>query len=170
MRKIFPSLMAAALVLATGSFCFAEQIDNPTYKNWSKFKPGTSVTVAMESDVGGSKTIMETTTTLVEVNADKCVTESKMSMTVGGNKMDMPANKTDVMAKIDKPAAATAPASMPDVKTSTEDVDVAGKKVKCTVTEAKSSNNGMDTSSKTWTSDEVPGMMVKSETTMSAHT
>lgn len=165
MRAYLRNILAVAVVLACGS-AFAEQIDNPQYTAWAKFKPGTSVTTQMQSDMGGSKTEIETTMTLVEINADKAVVENKSTMNMAGQKMDMPAQKTDVPAKIDKPA--TPPggeAPKADVKESSEDVDVAGKKVTCKVVEAKTTANGMNMQSKTWTSDEVPGHLVKSETT-----
>ena len=53
------------------------------------------------------------------------------------------------------------------VTMSTEEVDVLGKKVKATVTETKDTANGMNTVNKSWTSDEIPGMVIKSEMTMS---
>jgi hypothetical protein len=94
---------------------------------------------------------------------EKAVVEQKSSMTMAGNKMDMPATKTDVPAKIEKPAAVAA-GDMPkaDVKESTEEVDVAGTKYKCKVVESKAETM----QSKTWTCAEVPGQLVKSETTM----
>jgi len=169
MKRTVKTLLAAVLVMGAGSLCYgADQIDNPTYKAWSKFKPGTSATMKMESDAGGMKSETETTTTLVELNADKAVVETKMSMNAGGQKMDMPAQKTDVPAKLDKPPEAAAPNTpKPEVKESTEEVEIpGGKKVKAKVTETKSDANGMKTVSKVWMSDEVPGGMVKMETTM----
>ncbi|HEY4328744.1 MAG TPA: hypothetical protein VGN88_03340 [Phycisphaerae bacterium] len=162
-------LLAAALLLSGANFCHAaDQIDNPQYKSWAKYKAGTSITLSMVSDMAGNKTEMQTTTTLLEITADKAVVESKMSMNAGGQKMDMPATKTEVAAKIDKPAVATtAPATTaPDVKQSTDTLTVSGTAIKCNVTESKSSANGMNTNSKVWTSDQVPGGLVKSETTM----
>jgi hypothetical protein len=163
LRKSLCLLAVAAAFTATAAF--AEKIDNPLYKHWSQFKPGTTATVKTESDMAGNKSQMENTTTLVSIDADKAVVETKMSMVVGGNKMDMPANKMEVLAKIDKVDTA-ATGKKPDMKESTEDVDVAGTKVSCKVVEMTNEANGMKTVSKTWTSDKVPGMMVKMESTM----
>jgi hypothetical protein len=167
MRTSVRNLLAASLVLATSSLCFAEQIDNPSYKAWAKFKPGTTVTLKGENDMAGNKTESEMTTTLVELTPEKAVVEMKMSMVMAGSKTDMPASKSDVPAKIEKVAADPAATPKADVKESSETIDIAGKKIKCKVTESKSDANGMNTVSKAWTSDEVPGGLAKSETTMS---
>ena len=53
MRMSVKSLLAAALVMMAGTFCYgADQIDNPEYKGWSKFKAGTTVTLKTESESG----------------------------------------------------------------------------------------------------------------------
>ena len=166
MKRSLRTFAVAAALLMGASVCMAEQIDNPQYKNWAKFKPGTTVTTKTVSDMGGNKTEMETTTTLVDVAPDKLTLEAKTSMVMQGNKMDMPANKTEVQAKIEKPAATAPAADAPKATTSTEDADAAGTKVKCTVTTMTTTTNGMTINAKTWTSDEVPGMIVKSESTM----
>src|SRR5215218_6704734 len=88
MRTSVKSLFATALICTLGTVCFGEQIDNPTYKMWSKFKAGTSVTTKTVSDFAGQKSEMEITTTLKEISADKAVVETKMA--------DMPAMSTDV--------------------------------------------------------------------------
>jgi hypothetical protein len=80
----------------------------------------------------------------------------------------MPAMSTDVPAKIEKVAATpvTAEDPKPEVKESTEEVTAVDKKVKAKVTETTMNANGMKTVSKVWMSDEIPGGMVKMETTM----
>ena len=152
MKRSVQSLFVAALICVGGSFCLGQQVDNPQYKSWAKFKPGTAVT--MKTDAAG--TTIETTTTLVEVTPEKVVVESKMKM-AGMEGMDMPATKMDIPAKVAQAAGGTATGPAPVTKD--EEVEVAGKKYKTKVTETKSG----DTVSKTWTSDEVPGMMVKME-------
>jgi hypothetical protein len=169
MRIGMRAMVAVGMILAGGAVCSAaDQIDNPQYTAWAKFKPGTSVTTKMVSDAAGQKTEMEITTTLVEVTAAKLVLEAKTSMSAGGQKMEMPAQKTDVAAKVDKPAAVAVAPDAPkgEVKESTDEVEVMGKKVKCKVMETKTTANGMNINSKTWTSDEIPGGMVKMETKM----
>src|SRR5512146_2882612 len=94
-------LLTVLVILSSGTVAMAEQIDNPQYASWSKFKPGTSITRKAEVDVNGQKMATETTTTLVEVTPEKAVIENKTSMPG----MDMPGQKMDIPAKIEKPAA-----------------------------------------------------------------
>lgn len=139
----------------------AEQIDNPAYKKWSAYKPGTWVKHKTTADMAGQKTENEMTTKLVEVTPDKAVIEIAMSMTVGGQKMDMPAQKQEVPAKIEKPAAPAADAPKADVKEGEEEVTVAGKTFKCKTTETTMKQGNNTTKSKVWMSDDVPQGMVK---------
>jgi hypothetical protein len=164
MNRVIRTLAIAGTLLIGAHRCLAEQIDNPQYKSWAKFKEGTSVTIHVTTDMAGSKTEMDTTMTLVSLTADKAVVESKSSIVVADSKIDMPADKMDVPAKIDKPKT-TATGTAPAATTSNEEVDVAGTKVKCVVTTTTTSSKGVTTISKIWTSDQVPGSTVKSETT-----
>src|SRR5690348_14155730 len=75
-------------------------IDNPEYQSWAKFKTGTLVKYSSETNAMGNTTTMETTQTLKDLNADKATIETKTSMVVAGNKMDMPASTREVAAKI----------------------------------------------------------------------
>jgi hypothetical protein len=158
-------------MFACGSL-YAGQIENPMYTQWAKFKPGTSVTLATESNTAGQTSKMETKTTLKDLTDDKLTLETAMSMDAGGQKMDMPAQTMEVKKMIDDPAAAAGAAGQaqanmpkPDTKTSDESVTVAAGTFKTKLTEATMDVGGNKTVSKTWTSDEVPGGVVKMEAT-----
>ena len=148
----------------------AAQAANPMYDSWASHKPGTMVTMAGTSEAGGMKTDMEQTYTLVEVTPEKAVVELKNTMTVMGNKTELPAQKMDIPAGApatpgETPGAAPAATPTPDAKTSEETVTVAGKAYKATCTETNADQNGMKIVSKVWTSPEVPGNMLKMEST-----
>jgi len=145
--------------------------DNPAYTQWAKFKPGTSTTITMSSDAGGQTSKTETKSTLAEVTADKVVVEVAMSMEAAGQKMDMPAQKMDIPKKMDAQPAAT-PDAKPDpntpkadTKTSDESCTVPAGTFKCKCVQSTMDVGGNKTVSKVWTSDEVPGGMVKMEAT-----
>jgi hypothetical protein len=169
MRRLIPFLAVCCMMIC--SSVLAEQIENPAYTSWAKYKPGTSTTMAMSSDMGGQASKMETKTTLKEVAADKLVIEMATSMEAAGQKMDMPAQKVDVPKMIDKPAAAagTPPADQKDpkvdAKTSEETVTVGAGTFKAKVSQATMEQGGNKTVTKTWMSDDVPGGMVKMEST-----
>src|SRR5438046_402371 len=107
-----------AILLAScsiGLICSAVRAeDNPAYTTWAKYKPGTSVTIAMSSDMAGQTSKSETKSTLAEVTPDKVVIEVATSMEAGGQKMDMPAQKMDIPKKMEiapaTPDATPAPA------------------------------------------------------------
>lgn len=157
----------AAIVAFVAPAFAADKIDNPEYKMWSAYKAGTSVTLKSESDMAGNKSTSTMTTKLIEVGAEKLVLETVISMEVSGQKMDMPAQKRDVPAKIEKPAEQKPDEKAPKPKEGDEDIEVMGKKMKCHWTEVTSDTNGMKTVTKTWTNNDIPGNIVKSETTMS---
>lgn len=165
-RMALMFISVCCLMFVTTSVC-AEQIENPQYKEWAKYKPGTSTTMATTSDAGGQTSSMETKTTLKEVTDDKIVLDISMSMDAGGQKMNMPAQTTEIKKMIDAPAAADATAAAnapkPDTKTSDESVTVGAGTFKAKVTEATMDAGGSKTTSKTWMSDDVPGGMVKME-------
>jgi len=162
------------------SVCFVLMIcaaaraeDNPAYAQWAKFKPGTSTTITMNSEAAGQTSKMETKATLVEVTPEKVVVESVTSMEAGGQKMDMPAQKMEIKKAMDPAPAVDAEtqkqidAAKASAKTTDESVTVAGGTFKAKCTETTTEANGMKSVSKVWTSDEVPGGMVKMEATTS---
>ena len=159
------SIAAALFCCVTSAGALAA---NPVYDSWAKHKPGTSVTAATASEASGMKNDIETVTTLKEVTPEKVVVEMKMSMSVMGNKTEMPAQTMEIPAAASATAtpgnpAGQAPAA--DSKTSEEKVTVAGKEYAATCTQSKSDQNGMKSETKVWTSPEVPGMTLKMETT-----
>ncbi len=158
-------LSACCLVFALAAVAARadEKIDNAQYKQWSSFKPGTWVKFHQTIEAAGQKTEMDTTTKLVEINADKAVIETTMSMTVAGNKMDMPAQKMDVPAKVAKPASTGDVKSdvKAEVKEGAEELTIGGKTVKCKTWESTSKTGETTMWTKTWTSESVPAGTVK---------
>ncbi|MBL8990861.1 MAG: hypothetical protein JNJ48_04695 [Phycisphaerae bacterium] len=161
MNRLF--LPVAAIVCCVSPVLAADKIDNPEYKQWSAYKAGTSVTMKTDSEAAGNKSSMSMTTKLVEVTGDKVVLETVMTIDAGGQKMDMPAQKRDVPAKIEKPAETKTDEKAPKPKTGEEEIEVAGKKYKAKWTETTTEQNGMKSIAKVWTSDEVPGTVLKME-------
>jgi hypothetical protein len=160
-------VLFALALMAPAAFA-AEQIDNPMYAQWKKYKPGTWVTTKTVADFGGNKSETETTTKLIEITPEKAVIEMTSVMSFGGQKLPpQPGTKMDVPAKVNKPdAAATGDQPKPDVKESSEDVTVSGKTLKCKVTETTTKGPAGEMTAKVWQSDEVPGSVVKMETKM----
>jgi hypothetical protein len=164
MRRAFCSL--AVLVLAVCAARAAE-VDNPEYAQWAKYKKGTSVTLKTTTTAAGMTTETLTTTALLDVTDTKLVIETTTVLKVAGMEIKTPF-KRDVPKKVTVPDVKVDPkVKPPDVKmeTGTETVKVAGLelKTKWTVTKLEVAGNTIET--KTWMSDDVPGMIVKSEST-----
>lgn len=169
-------MLLRALVLAAAIAAPAaaqDTVDNPVYASWAKFKPKTAVvlkSVATTSIMGNeSKTETEITYTLTELTDEKAVIEMTSVTKVMGNEIKSPAIKLSHLKKVPKPAPAVPPEGQkaaPKPEEGTETVKVGGTEYKAKWMKVKSSANGNESESKTWTSDEIPGTMLKSETTI----
>src|SRR5262245_54151267 len=144
--------MAKALaVLALLAGGLRDDVDNPQYKAWSKFKPGALVKFKMTTEVAGTKTESEMTTKLVELNAEKAVVET--AMVFGGN--PLPGSKMEIPAKVKKVEGQAQAGEKP--KEGEEEIELAGKKLKTKWIESNIDAGGTKTVTKVWTSDDVPG-------------
>lgn len=159
------------------SFCLfvpaADDQDNPEYKLWSKFKPGSSVTMKMVTEASGMKTEMVTTTVLKSLSDGELVLESKMTMSVAGQNIEQPAMERKVPAKMPKvevPKVEEKDTPKPKTEEGTEDLEIAGKKVACKWSKVVLDHAGTKTETKSWTCDAVPGGVVRMETVMKGET
>jgi hypothetical protein len=142
---------------------------------WAKFKVGSFVKTKSTSvtETAGKKfdSTSEIKQTLVDLTSDKAVVE--IETTVMGNttksKIDIPINAAGGAQKSDT-APATAAAANP--KQGAEDLTVAGKTLHCKWVETETEQGGNKVTAKAWTSEDVPGFMVKSvsKTTGSVNT
>ena len=94
MRPVRLSLVAL-LVLAAGPAA-AEEIENPEFTNWSKFKKGTSVTRKSTVTIRGTPTEQTLTETLVEVAADKVAVATEVVVKVQGQVLKPNALRTEI--------------------------------------------------------------------------
>ena len=146
-----------------------KKVDNPQYKSWAAYKPGTMVKQKMTSKMtmGDQETTTKTTITktLKKLTAEKAVLAVVVEINVGGNKITQPAREQEVPAKVAKEAA-TQPAVPPGTKMTKkgegdETITVGGKKYKTHWIEWHMVSDSVETTTKNWTSDKVPGRMVK---------
>ncbi len=158
-RKFLPCL---ALVLAASAF--ADEIENPAYENWAQFKVGAMVEYKTVSDVAGNKTESVITYTLLEVTDEKAVIEMKTSTIMAGQKYDTPAVKMEHPAVLEATPEGTTEQPEVEQTKGEESIDAAGQTWATTWYESATDQNGMKTTSRTWTSDDVPGTLVKSVT------
>ena len=179
-KRVFKRLLVLVAALGLSSVAASAVEDaNPTYASWAKFKAGTSVKAVTETEVMGQKSKTEVTTTLVDVAKDKVTVEVKMAIEVAGQKMEQPGNKLEIAAAggggvAATPSAGSAGVPGADVKQGDEDVTIAGKTYKCHVVDATAKYGANATHSRTYTSADVPGYVVKMDVStdgqMKSHT
>jgi hypothetical protein len=169
-KRVFGIMVAAllglSLVAGQAARAAEEQVENPAYKSWKAQKPGTTVTMESSSAVAGQTFKTEITQKLIAVTPEAATVERTTKINVPGVP-PQPAQKMQIPAKVDKSRAT--PGQLPtgvkgEMKDKgTEKVTVAGKEYSCKVYEFTGESNGVKTTGKSWTSEEIPGGMVKLE-------
>lgn len=159
------SASVAALVLAIGG-APADEIPNPEFVNWSKFKTGTSVTQKGTSRVGNMATEFTMTATLVEVGADKLVIESSGAVRLfGGDVKVEPIRREVTKSAVPEPGAPKDGKPAGTFEEGTETLKIGETEVKARWFKFRSESDGVKTEGKTWVSDDVPGLVVKQDMT-----
>jgi hypothetical protein len=131
-----------------------DQVENPEYKGWKSFKPGSSVTYKFSRE--GSSQSGEQKVTLKSIDDNEAViaTEFALAGKSGGKALER-----KVPAKL---AAAQAPERKEGPE---EEIEVGGKMLKCrTLSFEKKNENGKTMKMKYWVHEEIPGSMAKVET------
>ncbi len=140
--------MLAGILLA---LLAQEQVDDIEFKAWSTFAPGSFVTYRVHAP--GNDAAYEQKSTL------KSVTEEEIVLTVeisAAGKPTGPATERRLAPKTD------AGKTPKEVAQGEEELEVAGKKMKCRWTEfQRTLANGKLRSFKLWANDEVPGKAVR---------
>ena len=139
--------------------------DSPLYASWAKLKPGSSITLSVEMMAMGQDVKTQVLQKLTEVAPEQLIVETTMTSpgrTVGPTKVA-------IKAKVPKDEADRTRLP-PGMKGQTkeladETVEAGGKSYKCKVTEFVGELQGGTTKGKIWSSDEVPGGMVRTEMT-----
>jgi len=159
------SLLGLVAVLGVSTVALAEQIDNPEYAQWSKYKAGTYVTTQQAMTMSGDMPAgmpagmdmsammpkVTTTTKLTEVKPDSLTLEVSSDTTQMGRTTNSKNTRT-IPAKIDKPTAtgtapATSAAQLKDLKEGKDTFQINGKTLDTTTREYTATNSA-----------DVPGM------------
>ena len=123
--------------------------------SWSGCKVGSWARYKMKGTVGTRAVDSEATFKLIEFTAEKAVIEIRPRSVVGGKTVDMPPEKEVFKAK-DMPAGRLEDRGE-------EEIEVAGKKLKCSVVDRVTEIGDAKLRTRFWYCDEVPGRLVKSE-------
>ncbi|MDW8262212.1 MAG: hypothetical protein RMJ35_06775 [Phycisphaerales bacterium] len=143
---------------------------SPMYESWAKQKVGASVKLKSSSEMMGQKSELETNLTLVELTPERAIVEAKMTVHVMGQTMEQPAQKLEIPAQVTTeqptdPIEAMKKMGAEVTELPGEDVTVAGKSYSCKVFQTSVKQGENTVTGKTWTSTEMPGMLVRMEST-----
>ena len=191
--KFRPTLSAAILgagFLCSSFFVMAADDSrppepaNPEYAQWARFKPGTYVTLERkvlehgENNVGvveamahpPGATVMRINTKLTDLNKDKAVLEETRIDLGDGSETQMPADTVTLYANgevshadvslMEKPSA---PQTVKQTE-GDETLTVMGNQIKTHWVETQVRTGKELSTAKDWLSDDVPGGLVKEET------
>ena len=142
------------------------KVENPTYKAWAQFKPGTAVTMKGTTHANGQDIDVESTQKLLELTDDHAVVEISTVAGANGTNMPQPSRKMDITkmvtkSDLDKPGKGFDPDLL--AKATEESVTVPAGTFKAKMIEFSKSQQGMNMKVKSWFCDEVPGGTVKQE-------
>jgi hypothetical protein len=148
----------------------AETVDNPQYKQWAPFPVGTTLTRRMTTDSAKSEGMTVTTFVfkITEKTADAVVVESEATTEYHGGRVDKNPSVTNRY-----PRRVALPDGIqkedwgkPNEKAEEEAVTVLGKTYKARKTTSKGSTDAGQLTQEVWSSDDMPGGLVKSVSTV----
>jgi hypothetical protein len=169
----FVLLAATAIKTARAN----ESRPNPPYKNWALFNVGASSTlksVLIDHSNDDPNTIDTTarpegaseqlsTYKMIQKSPEKIVIEQTDTDIETGSEVEHPAAKISYSATVSGPKPANANVS--GVKEGEEEIEVAGKPIKCQTVESTIKIGDETSTNKLWWTDAVPGGTVKQVTT-----
>lgn len=160
-----------ALVLLVGCVSMAraeeKSVDNPAYPVWAKQKVGTTLTVKNVTEAAGQKTESLMTYKLLEIKPEKVVLEITSKTILMGMEFAGPPSKMEIekttKVTVDPKAQEAAEKAKKNYATTNgeETLKIGGKDYKCKWSKVKGATDGVEYESTTWTSDEIPNLMVK---------
>jgi len=148
-----------------------ERVDNPKYKHWAQFKPGSFSEFTEQINRLGTQLQHTTILTLKEVTPENVVLETRTFLVTNGQKSDTATVEDKIPAKVELAKARESDppkkgdrrdgGEVVDVKQGEEELTICGKTLKTEWVETKLELKGGTATLRTWSCDEVPGRVVK---------
>ena len=143
-----------------------EVIEHPTYRQWKAFPVGTSVTqkTTTDSEKTPGKTVTVIVTSLKQKTDDFLVLESQSTTTYADGRVNaIPAIESKIPREIRLPEGMSAANwGKPKEPVVEEEVEAVGKKYRARKLESKGTTDAGTLFQTVWSSDEIPGGLVKS--------
>jgi hypothetical protein len=162
-RGILVCALAGTPLFAGSAARAGDAVANPKYEAWAKFKPGSSETVSADMEVQASKIHIQMTRTLISIDDNNAVVETKSTVNLMGQDHESPARQETIPAKSDTDQLK---------QTGEKDIEAMNKTFKCKVYDTKGDPNAKPTrgapdpesmKATVYASDEVPGGLVRLE-------
>ncbi|MHC9541209.1 MAG: hypothetical protein AB9903_17030 [Vulcanimicrobiota bacterium] len=135
----------------------SDLIENPQYRSWARYKPGTTIVWKRILTTGGMTVEQKETMTLKEVNAEKVVVESKLLSLVNDTLVPQKTETQVHSARI--PLSTSSEVSIR--KVGEETLTINGTKFFTTIKLSEFFIRGEKNSAKNWLNDEFPGGTLK---------
>lgn len=165
----FMSCVAYAQVQTTQPAAL-KPADNPEYLYWARFPGGASVTLQQNVNTAGYKTEREITFTLLELTPLQAVVEIKTVDIVATQRTYQPVERMTIPAQAPAEKAQSQPAEknslirQPLIEKGEEKIEIGGHRLTCQTQKTTAQIGGSKVVTTVWTSNEVPGGMVKLQT------
>lgn len=165
MRRFAALVVWTLAVIVTNDAVAQEKIETPLYKSWSGHPVGT-VIVVRERTVAKTQTIETVTTTrLVELNGEKAVVETIVKSNSTGETIENDPQTFEYRRYFLLPAGAKANTRPKDVVAEgEEEIEAVGRKFRAKWRDAKGQTEAGESLTRSWMSEEVPGLIVKAVT------
>lgn len=155
----------ASLTILTQGVSGQTTIDNPVYKNWNKFPVGTSVSYRSTTTSEGFRNVQEYTLELKAKGPDRITIEKRLSVIdSNGIRMNYPAmtSENPRQYKLSKGATPPSEQNQPGLKgEGEEELEIIDRKIKTRWFKATTKVEAGEMDTQSWSSDEVPGGLVK---------
>jgi hypothetical protein len=171
------SVLGLAVSLAAG-FADEETTENPHYKHWAKFKPGTTVVLIEKTTFGddasdelpGGVDERVVAHKLLRVRPGRVIVETSVIEKDFLSSTESPPSRTSYPAKVNKAdfeAVFLATGAKKGEETLKVKVGGEEKEIKCKTVEGTRKKKGAEVKQKFWLSESVPGGVVKRTRTTS---
>jgi hypothetical protein len=170
-RSRLIAILACATCIVLADRAAAEEVEHPTYTNWSRFPVGTSVTIRATTTIKNASTIVDTKTTLVSRDDKAIVISKKFGIDDKPGTFSEDGVETTVKrffpllpgidkTRIGKPQG--------NAGQGVETVEIRGKSYRAEWYETRASTEAGPSVTRTWISMEMPGQVLKSTTEVKA--
>lgn len=153
------AVVSGLFVTAAGLRADDPAAENKGYRAWKNFPIGTHVTYQSSTQVGAEATVTRITHKLVGLTSEKAIVETSAVVTARGRERKQAPVSAEI-PRTGKPEAETGP-KPEKLDEGTESLTVAGRSFTARFTKTRVVTEGTTIETTAWTSDEVPGGLVK---------